>query len=215
MKNPLDSLTRRRVVLIALSAVAVLAIGITVAVMRSDDTPDAAGVGVALAEPLQMPSAILTDTDGNEFDLRADTVGKATLLYFGYTHCPDACPIHMAVLADVMETLQPEVRDQIQVIFVTTDPVRDTPEILREYLANFDPSFIGLSGSDETLYDLQVAAGVPVAVAEPMDDNGGYLIGHATQVIAFDPTGVATEVYPFGVRQGDWAGALPDLVNRR
>ena len=208
----LDARTRRTVSVLAACAVAVLAIGILVGVTRSDGTADNGGPGVALAEPLPMPDAVLTNTDGTPFDLRTGTAGKATLLYFGYTHCPDACPIQLKVLADVMKTLQPEVRDRLDVVFVTTDPVRDTPEVMRAYLDQFDATFIGLTGTDAELADLQIAAGLPVAVAEPLDENGGYLIGHATQVLAFGPDGICNEVFPLGVRESDWAKALPALV---
>jgi len=208
----LDARTRRTVSVLAACAVAVLAIGILVGVTRSDGTADNGGPGVALAEPLPMPDAVLTNTDGTPFDLRTGTAGKATLLYFGYTHCPDACPIQLKVLADVMKTLQPEVRDQLDVVFVTTDPVRDTPDVMRAYLDQFDSTFIGLTGTDAELADLQIAAGLPVAVAEPLDENGGYLIGHATQVLAFGPDGICNEVFPLGVRESDWAAALPGLV---
>jgi protein SCO1/2 len=159
-----------------------------------------------------MPDVVLTDTDGRPYDLRAEQEGRVTLLYFGYLSCPDACPIHMAVLGGTFEQLAPEVRSQIDVVFVTTDPDRDSPEEIRDFLGRFERDFIGLTGSEDALRDAQVAAGVPVAVQEPADENGDYLVGHATQVLVFDTDGVARRVYPFGVRQSDWLVDLPKLV---
>lgn len=204
--------TRRWSVAILVSAVAVLGIGLWVGATRGGEEGGTGGVAVPIDPPLPMPAATLTDTDGRPYDLRAETAGKVTLLFFGYTSCPDACPIQMKVLGDVMSTLEPEVRDRLEVIFVTTDPDRDTPAAMRAYLDQFDPTFVGLTGGDEQLVDLQVAAGLPVAVAEPAGDDGGYLVGHATQVLAFDTAGVATEMFPLGVRQADWARVLPELV---
>lgn len=203
---------RNVAMVIGACALVVLAVGLGVAWSRSGDDSARSGIAVAVDPPLQMPDAVLTDTHGQPFDLRAETAGTTTLVFFGYTNCPDACPIQMAVLGQVMGTLQPEVRDNLNVVFVTTDPDRDTPQALRSYLDQFDKSFIGLTGTDQQLVDLQIAAGLPVAVAEPGDDDGGYIVGHATQVLAFGADGVAREMYPLGVREADWARILPELV---
>ena len=118
----------------------------------------------------------------------------------------------MAVLDHTFEKLASDVRESIDVVFVTTDPERDTPAELGAFLDRFDPEFIGLTGSADDLRDTQVAAGVPVAVIEPPDADGEYLVGHATQVVVFDADGIARRVYPFGVRQSDWLADLPRLV---
>lgn len=205
------SLPVARIVAIAVAAVALLAVGLTVAWFRAADDPTS-GVAVELGRPITAPDVTLTDTNGDPFDLSTALTGRTTLLYFGYLNCPDACPIHMAVLSGVMRRLPPDVAAEIQVIFITTDPERDDAAALREYLDRFDPSFIGLTGSDDELVETQIAAGVPIAVREPVDDDGEYLVGHATQVLVFEPDGVARVVYPFGVRQSDWAADLPRLV---
>ena len=206
----LSSSTRRQVIVIAVAAFVLLGIGLLVGFARSDDpTPPN---WVELTAPVEMPDVVLTDQDSQPFDLRERTRGRVTLLYFGYLNCPDACPIHMAVLGSTFEQLAPEVRSEIDVIFITTDPARDRPADLRDFLARFDAAFIGLTGPDEVLRDAQIAAGVPVAVAEPSDDAGDYLVGHATQVLVFDRDGIARRVYPFGVRQSDWVADLPRLV---
>lgn len=201
--------TRRRVITIAAVAFVVLGVGLAVGFTRSSD-PDPNWV--ELSAPIEIPDVVLTDTDGQPYDLRAESDGRVTLLYFGYLNCPDACPIHMAVLDHTFEQLAPDVREGIDVVFVTTDPDRDSPADLGAFLDRFDPEFVGLTGSVDELRDAQVAAGVPVAVVEPADPDGEYLVGHATQVLVFDADGLARRVYPFGVRQSDWLADLPRLV---
>lgn len=208
----LDRTTRFRSIVIVATAVLLLATGLLVAAL-SDDEPRGRAF-VELAVPLELPDVILTDTEGRPYDVRAESDGVVTLLYFGYLNCPDVCPIHMAVLGATFDALPTAIREQLRVVFVTTDPARDDPTAIRAYLDRFDASFVGLTGSADELRSVQVAAGVPVAVAEPADDTGDYLVGHATQVLAFERDGVARRAYPFGVRQSDWATDLAELVDR-
>lgn len=167
--------------------------------------------GVELDPPAAKPEFVLSDTRGAPFDFQARTSGYLTLLFFGYTHCPDVCPVHMANLAAVLNRLPDEVSRRIKVVFVTTDPARDTPERLSSWLAKFDPDFVGLTGSPEALVQAQRAAGV--TPARP-DSAGGadYSVGHAAQVMAYTPDGLGRVVYPAGTRQVDWAHDLPILA---
>ena len=205
-----DDRTRVRVIAIALCAVAVLGIGLFAAWERGRDSGPPAYV--ELAVPVQLPDVELTDTSGASYRLADEAAGRTTLLFFGYLNCPDACPTQMAVLGRVFHDLPNDVRDRIDVVFVTTDPQRDSPADMRAYLDNFDTRFIGLTGSDQALADAQIAAGVPVAVVEPPSMSDGYLVGHATQVLVFGSDGLAYRAYPFGVRQSDWLHDLPQLV---
>ena len=168
--------------------------------------------GSVMDTPIPKPALTLTDTRGEEFDLRAETDGYLTLLFFGYTNCPDVCPVHMANLAAVFGDLVPEVRHRIKVVFVTTDPERDTPERLRSWLDNFDPSFIGLRGSVESINAALAEMLLPGVAVLPAEHGGEPMIGHPAAVIAFSPDGLARVRYPFGVRQMDWAHDLPLLV---
>jgi cytochrome oxidase Cu insertion factor (SCO1/SenC/PrrC family) len=101
--------------------------------------------GAVLVTPLRTEFMLTSDT-GEPYDFTARTAGKVTLLYFGYTNCPDVCPLNMATTAKALLTLSPDQRSHVVVIFVTTDPARDTPQRLRTWLAQFDPAFIGLTG---------------------------------------------------------------------
>jgi protein SCO1/2 len=169
--------------------------------------------GAALAPAIARPSFTLTDTHGQPFDFRAKTDSTVTLLFFGYLNCPDVCPVHMTNIAAVMHQLPFEVTRRLRVVFITTDPARDTPEKLQAWLANFDPSFIGLRGTPEQVKAIEKAVNVVPAVAEAPDSSGNYEVGHAAQVIAFTPDDSAHVVYPFGTRQADWMHDLPLLAS--
>ena len=170
--------------------------------------------GEVLAEPIPRPDFTLTDTRGEPFDFRAETDGYVTLLFFGYTHCPDVCPIHMGSIAAVLGDVGWRVRERVRVVFVTTDPERDTPERIRAWLDRFDPGFIGLRGTRAEVERVQRMLNLAPSVFQPAPDGepGGYLVGHAAQVLAFGADGPARVAYPFGTRQSDWAHDLPLLV---
>ena len=170
--------------------------------------------GVMLGTPQAKPEIRLTTVDGAPFSLRDDTKGYLTLLFFGYTHCPDVCPVHVANISKVMKTLPDEISNRIRFVFVTTDPERDKPELLKAWLANFHPAIIGVTGTPEQIKQAQIAAGLLPAAKEVVDSTApdAYLVSHAAQVIAFTSDDLAHIVYPFGIRQQDWANDLPILV---
>ena len=185
----------------------------TAACAPSGQRTDSSFRGVALNAPVAKPSFSLVTTDGRAFDFRRETEGKVALLFFGYTHCPDVCPLHMANIAAVLRTMPWEERSQIRVVFVTTDPQRDTPARLASWLANFDPSFIGLTGTPDAIGAVQRSLGLREAQREQIGpDSAEYGVGHAAQVFAFSRDGFAYLVYPFGIRQEDWAHDLPLLA---
>lgn len=169
--------------------------------------------GTSLSKPLAKPAFVLTRTDGAPYDFARETEGKITLLFFGYTHCPDVCPLHMANIAAVLAKMPWEEREKIRVVFVTTDPQRDTPERLAAWLSGFDPAFVGLRGSADSVSGIQTSLGLVPASRQPSADSSNeYLVGHAAQVIAFGRDNVAYVAYPFGTRQDDWAHDLPLLI---
>ncbi len=168
--------------------------------------------GSVMDTPIPKPALTLTDTNGEAFDLRAETDGYLTLVFFGYTYCPDVCPVHMANLGAVFGDLLPEVRDRTKVVFVSTDPERDTSERLRSWLDNFDPAFVGLRGSLDDINAALSTMMLPGVAVIPGEHGSEPLIGHPAAVLAFSPDGLARIRYPFGVRQADWAHDLPLLV---
>jgi protein SCO1/2 len=131
------------------------------------DGADDSYAGLDLAEPYRRPSFTLTDVNGAAYDFRTATAGRPTLLFFGYTNCPDVCPTTMANVAVALRRLDPAVAAELQVVFVTTDPAFDTPAVLGEYLGRFDADlpnrFIGLTGDQEAIDQAQLSTGVPLA----------------------------------------------------
>ncbi len=115
----------------------------------------------------------------------ADFRGKVVLLYFGFVQCPDICPTALTRAAEVKRLLGPD-GDQLQVIFVTVDPERDTPEILREYVAAFDPSFVALRGDAQAL---QATAMDFKVFYQAVPTGSSYTMDHSTQSYVFDPSG--------------------------
>lgn len=170
--------------------------------------------GVYVSPPVEKPDFTFTDFNGQPFSFRLATEGKVALLFFGYTHCPDVCPLHAANVSAVLRQMPFDEASKIQFVFVTTDPERDTPERLKQWLGAFDPRFIGLRGSPEELARVQAALQIAPARKElPTGaDSASYLVGHAAQVIAFGLDGKARTEYPMGVRQDDWAADLPRLA---
>ncbi|HTS88828.1 MAG TPA: SCO family protein [Gemmatimonadales bacterium] len=168
--------------------------------------------GPRIDPPLPKPDFALPATDGKPFDFRKETEGYVTLLFFGYTHCPDVCPVQMANVSAALSTLSPEINNAVKVVFVTTDPERDTPPVLRAWLNKFDPQFIGLIGDSATVARTSHALHMPPPEREALPDGSGYGIGHAAFVVAFTRDNLAHVVYPFGIRQADWARDLKILT---
>jgi protein SCO1/2 len=181
---------------------------------------------------LEKPDFTFTDVNGQAYDFRAETEGFVTLLFFGYTSCPDICPIHLANIGAVLRDLPAETAQRIKVVFVTTDPERDTPERMRDWLAAIHPSFIGLRGPLEEVHAAEAALLLPSSVIElghgVVDSVGGhatnsgaaaeapatgdYVVGHASAVVAFTADGLSRVMYSSETRQQDWRRDLPRLV---
>jgi protein SCO1/2 len=170
--------------------------------------------GVVQSPGMPKPAFTLPDTSGKPFDLQTETAGDVTLLYFGYTHCPDVCPTHMANIAAALQQLPPTVTSHIKVVFVTTDPARDTPSVLRAWLDHFDSSFVGLTGTLDQIQAAASASGLPPSVIDTSDrlPDGSYSVDHAAQVDAFTTDNLDHVVYPSGYTEKDWVNDLPKLV---
>lgn len=140
--------------------------------------------------------------------------GKVLLIYFGYTHCPDVCPVHVANIAAAMKALTFEERARTTLVFVTTDPARDSLPVLRSWLATFDSTFVGLTGPVDEVSRIAAQLQVAPAMFGARNPDGSYEVGHGAQVIVWQPDDTARVIYPFGVRQAEWAEAMPRLVGR-
>jgi cytochrome oxidase Cu insertion factor (SCO1/SenC/PrrC family) len=201
---------------------------------QSTPTPDTYH-GVEPQPVLPRPEFVLTDTNGKAFDFQQQTGGRPTLLYFGYTHCPDECPTAMADIASALRMASPAVRSKVLVVFITTDVRRDTAPVLRRWLDQFSTQFIGLLGTQAQVNQAQQAAGVAPAypdgvvptIAGHPDEHVhkpgtaphkhfgplGYAVAHTAAIFAYDAADRLPVLYPGGVTPADIAADLPVLAN--
>jgi protein SCO1/2 len=189
-------------------------LSLALACAKGDAARTVGGPAVPLPVPIGRPAFTLTATDGTPFDFAARTHGKLTFLLFGYTHCPDVCPVHVANIAAALQSLTFEERARSTLVFITTDPARDSLPVLRRWLATFDSNFVGLTGSVEDVSRLAASLQVAPAMFGARDTNGAYEVGHGAQVIVWQPDDTARFIFPFGVRQKEWVEALPALIGR-
>jgi protein SCO1/2 len=180
------------------------------AIIRTSQDPNGMR-GATLDQPYKLPAATLTDTGGSPFNLVTSTKKPVTLIFFGYTNCPDVCPTVMADVASALTKLDDSVRKQVQVLFITTDPARDTGPVIHKYLDRFDPSFIGLTGSLTSIKDIAQAVGVPVEGMKKLP-SGGYEIGHGAQVLGFGKDDKATVLWMSNTSIGDMVHDFGKLV---
>ena len=175
----------------------------------ASDDPDGGYHGAVLDQQYVVPDTPLTDTDGAPYSLAADTEQPLTLVFFGYTNCPDICQVVMATIASALTRLDEADRDRVEVVFVTTDPARDDETALRTYLDRFDPSFVGLTGDLQTIIDVADPLAVAVEQGEKLP-SGGYEVTHGTQVTGIN----AEDRVPIVWTQGTSASALADDIHR-
>lgn len=174
--------------------------------------------GLRPSSPLPRPEFTLTDTAGRRFDFRTATTGRATLLFFGYTHCPAECPTTMADIAQSLRRADRGVAERVRVIFVTTDPGRDTGPVLRRWLDRFDGEvpvrFTGLVGTPAQVHAAETAAGVPLSEPDQVP-GGGYAVSHAAVVLAYAVDDRAHVLYPAGTAVSTYRADLPGLLQSR
>ena len=178
-------------------------------------SPQSAGSfeGSALDSPIGKPTTTLTDTSGKPYDLATATKDRLVLLYFGYTNCPDVCPTTMADINVALQQVPAQVRNHTTVVFVTSDPARDTGPVLRKFLDHFDTSFVGLTGSNTAIDAM--ADSVGVSIEPPVkESDGSYSVTHGAQVLAFSPTdNVAHVVFTAGSGSDVYVHDLPLLAS--
>jgi protein SCO1/2 len=148
-------------------------------------------------EPARVaPDVALTATDGAPFKL-AKYRGKVVVLEFGYTHCVDVCPVSLAVLAQARKKLGADA-DKVQVVFITVDPERDGVAHLRTYLAQFDPGFVGVSGTPAQVAAVLKAYGITATRKAVDGAPGEYTMHHSSYLYFIDPQGMQRALMPFG-----------------
>jgi protein SCO1/2 len=160
--------------------------------------------GIVLDQPYPEPGDGFTDMSGQPFTFAADARRPVVLVFFGYTNCPDVCSTVLADVAAALRPLDPGTRKQVELVFITTDPARDTGPVMRAYLVRFDPTFIGVTAPMPEIQ--QVAASLGVAITEHVAagaTGAGYTVGHGAQVLGFGPNKTAGVIWLPGTPVGD------------
>lgn len=192
----------------ALLLVTVLFAGLLAAC--GDDKTATSLTGRQVDPPFTVNGLALKGTDGEPFSLATDTDERLTLVFFGYTNCPELCGLVLGNLASALLQLDEADRDQVEVVFITTDPDRDTPEVIREYLADFDESFVGVTGG---LDDIEaVAASVAVGMGEKLPSGGYEVDAHSTQVTGIDVGDQAPIYWAQTTSPGEYADDIHALL---
>ena len=182
------------------------------------------------------PSFTLTDTKGQRYDFGRETGGRPTLLYFGYVNCPDECPTAMADIQAALRRQPAAVRDAVRVVFVSTDPARDTLPLIRQFLDQWSISFVGLTGTPAEVAVAAAAAGAESSLGDPQPTLSGqpdahvekpgtaphkhfgplgYAVTHSDVIFAYDTSDRLPVVYPGGSTPSDIAADLPVLASKK
>jgi protein SCO1/2 len=169
-----------------LVAAAAAALGLWLGARVLAPEPPALVSAVLYPQPRALPAFTLSRSDGQPLTLE-DWKGHWTIAYFGYTNCPDVCPMTLGAFKQAWQQLAPATRARLRFDFISVDPARDTPEQLGRYVAFFDPSFVGATGSDEELTRLSRALGLAWWRGEP--ENGTYAVDHSAYAVIIDPAG--------------------------
>lgn len=188
--------------------------------------------GTVVEPPIPPPQQVLPDTTGRPFSVADEARRRVTLLFFGYTHCPDVCPSTMADLAAARRLLPSEIRAEVTVAFVTEDADRDTPAVLRSWLDRLDPAVVGLIGGNSASKRMLGQLYLPETGKNPTpeqpvthsDDrgtaqahrrnHGSYGVDHSGVVYAFTPKG-RTVLYSGGTTADQYAADLGVLISDR
>lgn len=196
-----------------IAIVAILAGALSAQFLRAPRQPDIAlNNGTLLPSARPLPEFDLVNNHGQTVN-RAALIGHWSVLFFGFTHCPDICPTTLTMLAQVEKTLAdlPEAQ-RPKMVFVSVDPKRDTPEQVGKYIQFFSPTFIGLTGQQARVDELTKAMGVPVAIHDP--GNGAYTVDHAATLFLVDPQARMTAVFSPPHQVATLTQDLRTVINR-
>ncbi len=208
-------MTRTQITIFVLVAIVALVLGLTVnkvLTAKGQGDPTAlldAGI-VLLPQSRSLPTLTLTDQDGAE--VAVDQLKEQwSLLFFGYTFCPDICPATLAQLRQLQGQLPEETRARLRLVLVSVDPKRDTPEQLKKYLAYFDAGFVGLTGEEATLQKFANAVSIPYIPADTSKDN--YTVDHSGNLVIIGPDGTQRGFIRAPINNAKLAEQLPGLVS--
>lgn len=184
-------MTRVQKTVFVLIALVALVLGLTVnKVLNGQRQADPtrlldAGI-VLLPQPRTVPAISLTDQDGKPIAMN-ELKDKWSLLFFGYTFCPDICPTTLAQMRELKGLLPETARDRVRIVMVSVDPNRDTPQQLKQYLGYFDPTFLGATGELASIQKLANAVSIPFIPADTSKEN--YTVDHSGNLVVIGPDG--------------------------
>jgi protein SCO1/2 len=168
--------------------------------------------GAVLDPPLSLPDFELKGTDGQPFRL-SDVTGDIALIYFGYTYCPDVCPLTMAEVRTALAGLKSG-KEHVHVIFISVDPERDTPAVLSRYLASFGPEFMGLTDDFTKVQEVMKPYGAFAEKEAAPDSAAGYLVSHTARLYLVDSKRELLLTYAFGFEPEDLQSDLEYLLQQ-
>jgi protein SCO1 len=162
------------------------------------------------------PARDFTLTDQNNRPFKFSSLrGKAVLVFYGYTHCPDICPLTLADFKRIkgaMQQTSPNLADHVAFVMISVDGERDTPDVMKHYVEMFDPTFIGLTGNPDTVANIGLDYGVKVEKQKPSGTQASYLIAHTSFTYLFDPQGNWRIAYPFDTPNDQIANDVQRLL---
>lgn len=209
-------MTRTQITVFVLVAIVALVLGLTVnKVLSSKGQGDPtalldAGI-VLLPQSRSLPELNLVNQNGQA--VAVDQLKDHwSLLFFGYTFCPDICPATLAQLRQLQGQLPPETLSQLRIVLVSVDPNRDTPEQLKKYLDYFDAGFVGLTGEQATIQKLANAVSIPFIPADTSKDN--YTVDHSGNLVLIGPDGKQRGFIRAPINNAKLAAQLPGLFAR-
>lgn len=209
-------MTRTQITVFVLVAIVALVLGLTVnKVLTSKGQGDPtvlldAGI-VLLPQSRNLPELSLTNQDGQT--VAVDQLkDQWSLLFFGYTFCPDICPATLAQLRQLQGQLPPETLAKLRIVLVTVDPHRDTPEQLKKYLEYFDAGFIGLTGEEAIIQKLANGVSIPFIPADTSKEN--YTVDHSGNLVLIGPDGKQRGFIRAPINNAKLAAQLPGLLDR-
>lgn len=196
----------RRAIMIFAAAVLLIAAGLAGYALMNRQLAGPGGSGVALVGgPFSM-----TNQDGRKVSEK-DFLGKHMLLFFGYTYCPDICPTELQVMMAALDSMGPDA-EKIQPVFVSVDPERDTPEVLKSYVENFGPRLVGLTGTPEEVAAISKAYRVYYAKAANPAAPDSYLMDHSSIIYLMGPDGGFVKHFTYTTDAAKLAAELKEAL---
>ncbi|MCP4433410.1 MAG: SCO family protein [Gammaproteobacteria bacterium] len=196
-------------------AVLAMTIGFSIAWIARQSQPIELEAGMWFGEQSRaLPEFELIDQNNNKL-IQTDFQGKWHLVFFGYTHCPDICPSSLQTMADIVKLIDDkDVTKSLQIVFISVDPDRDSPEILKPYVEYFNPNFIGATASANNLERLTASIGIAYFVDKKDSDQVSYEVGHSSAFVLINPAVEFSGLFSAPHDSRKIAGDLTKIIER-